>query len=312
VIAHWDEAESGRAEVGHLAGRWTDLGEAAGTRSVGVCRIEIDPKRWSTPAHLQTAEEEIFFVLAGTGLSWQDGKTYEVRAGDCLVHRAGKEAHTLRAGPDGLDVLAFGTRVRTEIGHLPRAGVAWVYRTWTEVGGGDHPWAREAAVGEPELPAPTARPPNIVNVDEVEPDEDDERSLAATAGSELTGLNHLVVGAGKINCPPHCHSAEEEIFVILDGEGELELTPAPAQREHGRRDERHAVRRGHVVSRPAGTGMAHAFRAGEGGLTLLAYGTRDRKDIAYYPRSNKIFFRGVGVMARLEHLTYLDGEESDH
>jgi hypothetical protein len=30
VIAHWDEAESGRAEAGHIAGEWTDLGVAAG------------------------------------------------------------------------------------------------------------------------------------------------------------------------------------------------------------------------------------------------------------------------------------------
>ena len=36
VIAHWDEAESGRAEAGHLAGEWTDLGVAAGTKTVGV------------------------------------------------------------------------------------------------------------------------------------------------------------------------------------------------------------------------------------------------------------------------------------
>ena len=34
--------------------------------------------------------------------------TYEVRAGDCLVHLGGEDAHTLVAGPDGLDVLAFG------------------------------------------------------------------------------------------------------------------------------------------------------------------------------------------------------------
>ena len=68
------------------------------------------------------------------------------------------------------------------------------------------------------------------------------------------------------------------------------------------------MRGGHVVSRPAGTGIAHAFRAGEGGLTYLAYGQRDRSDICFYPRSNKIFFRGVGLIARLEDLDYFDGE----
>ena len=59
-------------------------------------------------------------------MSWQDGKTYEVGEGDCIVHLAEGEAHTLRAGTDGLDVLAFGMRVWTELGYLPRAGVGWL------------------------------------------------------------------------------------------------------------------------------------------------------------------------------------------
>jgi uncharacterized cupin superfamily protein len=68
------------------------------------------------------------------------------------------------------------------------------------------------------------------------------------------------------------------------------------------------VRAGHVVARPAGTKVAHAFRAGENGLTFLAYGTREPNDIAYYPRSNKIYWRGVGLIGRVEHLDYDDGE----
>ena len=65
---------------------------------------------------------------------------------------------------------------------------------------------------------------------------------------------------------------------------------------------------GSTVARPAGTRVAHAFRAGPDGLTLLAYGTRDPNDIAYYPRSNKVYLRGVGVLARVEPLDYWDGE----
>jgi hypothetical protein len=45
-------------------------------------------------------------------------------------------------------------------------------------------------------------------------------------------------------------------------------------------------------------------------MTLLAYGQKIRNEILYYPRSNKIYFRGVGVMARLDHLAYEAGEES--
>jgi uncharacterized cupin superfamily protein len=63
-----------------------------------------------------------------------------------------------------------------------------------------------------------------------------------------------------------------------------------------------------VISRPAGTRIAHSLHAGPEGLTYLAYGTRESNDITYYPRSNKIFFRGVGLIARLRSLEYDDGE----
>jgi len=72
--------------------------------------------------------------------------------------------------------------------------------------------------------------------------------------------------------------------------------------------ETHPVRQGSVVSRPAGTRVPHSFRAGPTGLTYLAYGTKNPNDICWYPRSNKVFFRGLGVIARLELLDYFDGE----
>jgi uncharacterized cupin superfamily protein len=72
--------------------------------------------------------------------------------------------------------------------------------------------------------------------------------------------------------------------------------------------EEHSIRAGHVISRPPATRVGHSFVAGDDGLTYLVYGTRKPNDIIYYPRSNKIFFRGVGLIARLENLDYFDGE----
>ena len=314
-IVHWDDVEAGRAELGHLAGTWRDLGHAAGSVGIGVRRIEVDAGKWSTPLHRQTGEEEIFYVLDGSGISLQEEEAYEVRAGDCLVHLAGGKTHTLRAGDDGLDVLAFGTRSATEIGHLPRAGVAWLGRTWVDVGHGPYPWEREVEAGEPEVGEPTERPPSIVNLEDAPSEHEGRaRSLAEGAGSQLTGLNWAALEAGEEGAPPHCHSAEEEIFVVLEGEGTLHLWPAPqASRLYGAEvpQEEHPVRRGSVISRPAGTRIAHSLRAGPDGLTYLAYGTRDPNDIAYYPRSNKIFFRGAGLIARLDSLDYDDGEPAD-
>jgi uncharacterized cupin superfamily protein len=85
---------------------------------------------------------------------------------------------------------------------------------------------------------------------------------------------------------------------VLDGEGTLRLD-----------DEATPVRAGHVNSRPAGTGVSQVFSAGEGGLTFLAYGTRERGDVCYYPRSRKVLLSGVGVYVSAADLDYWDGED---
>lgn len=95
---------------------------------------------------------------------------------------------------------------------------------------------------------------------------------------------------------------------MLEGEGLLELWPSPQHARIGVQYEERPIRAGHVISRPAGTGIAHGLRAGAPGLTYLAYGTRVPDDTCYYPRSNKIAFRGLGLVARLEDLDYDDGE----
>ncbi|MBA3381747.1 MAG: cupin domain-containing protein [Actinobacteria bacterium] len=306
---------SSRGERGHIAGAWQSL-TARDSHAVGVKRIRVDPGMWSTPLHVEGAEEEIFYVLAGSGISVQsegeDPLAYEVGEGDCLVHLALENAHTLRAGDDGIDVLAFGQRTYAGgVTWLPRAGVAWLGDTWAPVGAeDDHPWAREAAAGPAEIAETSARPATIVNFQDVESVERDGatvgrrvRNLGRAAGSLRTGLRFSEVLPGKLSGPPHCHSAEEEIFVVLEGAGHLLLWEEGGIIEY-------SVRAGSVVARLAGTGVAHAFRGGEQGMTVLMYGTRDPNDICYYPRSGKVFFTGLGVVARLgEPLDYWDGED---
>jgi uncharacterized cupin superfamily protein len=317
VVVHWDEVPRHRVELEPLAATWTDLGTAAGSRGVGVKRIELGPGERPTPAHTHGAEEEIFFVLAGSGLSWQAGRTmtgelaepatHAIGPGDCLVHLPAGPAHTLVAGPDGLDVLAFGTRVRVEVGVLPRAGVAWLFPTWVEAGAGGHPWLREAAAGDLPLPEPSQRPQTIVALEDprVPRVEVRRRTVAAVglrlgvaAGSQAAGLNHVTIDPGMVAVPLHCHSAEEELFVVLDGEGVAIVG-----------EEEHPVRRGSVLARPPGSGIPHMLRAGATPLVYLAYGTREPNDIAYYPRSGNVYLRGVGVVGRLQPVDYWDGED---
>jgi uncharacterized cupin superfamily protein len=314
VITHWDDLEARRRERGHIGADWTSL-TGTGSVTVGVQRIRVDPGLWSTPLHLEGSEEEVFYVLSGAGTSvqWDGERTeaYEVGAGDCLVHLALEHAHTLQAGPGGLEVLAFGQRHYAANTLLPNAGVSWLGPTWVIAGAEeDHPWTREAAHGPPQVDGISPRPARVVNVEDVEGDERAgetvarrRRDLGKAAGSERTGIKLYETLRGKLATPPHCHSAEEEIFVVLDGEGELLLW------DDGGEPASQSVRRGSVVARPAGSGVAHAFRAGDEGLAFLAYGTREPNDIAYYPRSNKLFFRGVNLAARLDRVDYWDGED---
>ena len=310
MISHWDEVEGVRREKGPMAGTWQPLGNAAGATDIGVNRIRIDPGMLSTPPHSHNRAEEIFFVLSGSGLSWQDEEVCDVRAGDTIVHLANREEHTLRGGPDGLEVLAFGTRHAPEYGWLPRSRSVRMGYVWME-GRTDDPWDIEADAGELEFGEPGERPGNVVAFDDIPFDEDGDKLLGESAGSQRSGLNWIRRAPGRRGSPPHCHSLESEAFVVLDGAGTFELWPTPMRAERGATRESHELRPGHVVARPGGTRIAHSIVAGPDGITYLAYGTREPNDICYYPRSNKIYFRGVGLMTRLEHLSYDDGEPDD-
>jgi uncharacterized cupin superfamily protein len=313
VIAHWDDVEGERVDKGPLGFKTYDLGEAAGTKNTGVTRARVDPGKQSSPVHIELDEEEIFYVLGGSGLSWQDGEVYEVGPGDCVVHPVGEETHTMIGGPDGLDLLIFGERTDATLTYLPRAKVVRMGVT-LDVSPGPHPWDREAEAGDLDLPAPSPRRANISNIGTPETEEGGAwAELGALGGSVRSGLNWIRLDAGRRGPPPHCHSAEEEIFVVLEGEGVLELWPTPeTERLHGKFEyQEHPLRRGHVIARPPGTRIAHSIKAGDSGLTYLVYGTRDTNDVCYYPRSNKIFWRGVGLIARLEPLSYNDGEPED-
>ncbi len=311
-IARLDEGRRREVELGHLRSVWTYVGEAAGSVRVGVRRIEVPVGGWSTPAHEHGLDEEIFYVLSGRGLSWQDGEVCEVRAGDCIVYLARGGAHTMHA-LEPLDVLAFGERHEDESVGFPRLGMSYVGARLVSslpgaIDGAPTQFVLESGLGAPPLPPGAGagpRPPTVVNLQDVEAVTVERprvartrRNLGRAAGSVTTGIQHVQVFPGKESAPAHCHSLEEEIFVILDGDGVVVLG-----------EEETPVDAGHVIARPAGTGVAHVFRAGGAGLTYLAYGMRDPADVCYYPRSNKVAFRGIGVIARLERLDYWDGED---
>jgi uncharacterized cupin superfamily protein len=303
-VIHVDDVEESQIAKGHLAYGRRRLAAAGGAQLIGASRYVVPPGAVMMPAHTHSDEEEIAYVLAGGGLLWLDGRTYEVTAGDCVVFPIQGPAHTLIAGDVGLTVLVFGEGSLTNITYLPRSKSWWLGSRWLPAEG-PNPFKLEIDLGPLELPAePEAeRPPTVVSLIEapleveVRPGYDiAERDLARAAGSVRSGLRHDILGPGTLSCPPHWHTTEEELFYVLDGDGEVVLG-----------EDRHPLRPGSVVVRPPNSKVAHSLRAGAGGLTYLAYGTRVPSDVCFYPRSGKANIGGMTF--RLEATDYWEGEE---
>src|ERR1700754_847502 len=248
-IAHWDEVEGHRRAKGEMAATWQRLGATAGAKGVALNRVRVEPGMLPTPPHSHGASEELYYVLGGSGLAWQDGNVCEVRPGTCVVQRADELEHTFRAGSDGLDFLVFATQHPTELGWLPRSRGRRFGCQW---GGArpDDPGDVEAALEPLEMGEPGKAPPNVVHLDEAEAHEEEGetwKALADRSTSVEAGLGWSTIHPGRIASPPHCHSEEEEIFVLLEGGATLELWPSPMAEAGGARREDVPVRAGHVV-----------------------------------------------------------------
>jgi uncharacterized cupin superfamily protein len=287
AVIRSDEVAARAVSVGDIAFARKRLGKAAGSARIGASHYVVDSGARQMPVHVHGDEEEIFFVLAGTGLSWQTDSATAVTAGDVIVHRPGAAAHTFLAGADRLELLAFGSGSDTSITWLPRAKVMWCGPRWVPLES-PHPFKAEAAAGPLPRPEPGPRPGNVVALEHV-PTRDwhgaEVRALGHAAGAAQAGLNHVRLPPGGTGAPLHCHALEEELFLILEGSGTLMLG-----------DREHPVRAGDVVARPPSTGVGHSLRAGDKGLTYLVYGTRVPGDSVYYPKVGKIRLRGLGVV----------------
>ena len=312
MIAHWDEVDSGRGETGHLGGVWSNLGTAARDQDG---RAEADPRRSGEVVDaLSPADSRRGDLLRPRWLGHLPaGRREPSRSARATASSTcGRRAHALRAGDEGLDVLAFGTRGSTEIGHLPRAGVAWIGGTWTRrrrrrpsLGTGGR-GRRAGGAGARRAPGERRQRRG-------------RRGRPRRRELEAAGAGRRIRADGA-QLGPSCRPGEEGRVAAppLGGRGDLRRARGRrARSSSGRRRsapatarvyEEQPLRAGSVVSRPASSGIAHSFRAGDAGLVFLAYGTRNANDVCYYPRSNKIYFRGLGLVARLESLDYDDGE----
>lgn len=105
-----------------------------------------------------------------------------------------------------------------------------------------------------------------------------DASFGALLGLKDLGISYNEVPSGKSGCPFHNHHVEEELFVIIDGEGEYRFG-----------SERFAVAKGDVLGAPAGgQETAHQLiNTGPGVLIYLVISTKAQTEIVEYPDSGK-------------------------
>jgi uncharacterized cupin superfamily protein len=113
----------------------------------------------------------------------------------------------------------------------------------------------------------------------------DHADIGRRIGARKLGYNLTVIDPGKAAYPAHSHRINEEMFLILEGVGELRLG-----------EERYPVRGGDIIAcPPGGPETAHQIRNTEDfPLKVLSVSTAEPVDIVDYPDSNKT---GFGVMA---------------
>jgi uncharacterized cupin superfamily protein len=132
---------------------------------------------------------------------------------------------------------------------------------------------------------PMAKP--ILNLDDVVFDDVEENGLytssrgtiGARIGARRLGYNLTVLPPGKAQCPFHCHHGEEEMFFILEGEGELRFG-----------DQRYPIRARDVIAcPPGGPDVAHQIiNTGPATMRYLAISTMAELEACEYPDSQKI------------------------
>ena len=121
-----------------------------------------------------------------------------------------------------------------------------------------------------------------------------------TAASKL-GASFDIVAPGQLSCPYHFHHAQEEMFVILQGEGTLRVA-----------GERLPIRAGDVITIPAGPDSPpHIINTSGAPLHYLSISTMEKPEVCEYPDSGKVgaFAPGLRLLQKREAgLDYWDGE----
>jgi uncharacterized cupin superfamily protein len=158
----------------------------------------------------------------------------------------------------------------------------------------------------------------IINLDEVDFDDIEDNGyftsrrarFSGHIGAKKLGYNLTELPPGKAQCPFHSHHGEEEMFLILEGQGELRFG-----------DQRYPIRQHDVIACPTGgVEVAHQIiNTGTTTMRYLALSNIVEIETCEYPDSGKINIsadrpggKGLHKMFRAENtVEYYDRESNE-
>lgn len=115
------------------------------------------------------------------------------------------------------------------------------------------------------------------------------------------GAGFDILAPGKRSCPYHFHHAQEELFVIIEGQGTLRVA-----------GEMLPVSAGDVLFVPPGPQYPHQIiNTSDAPLKYLSISTQERPEICEYPDSGKYmaYSKGLRAVQRgAASVDYWDGE----
>ncbi len=101
--------------------------------------------------------------------------------------------------------------------------------------------------------------------------------LGAQLGMTQMGCSLVELEPGKRAWPYHLHYAQEELFVIIEGQGALRYD-----------GQEYAIRQGDVFFAGTGPGTAHQIiNSSDATLKYLAFSSMESPEICFYPDSEK-------------------------
>ncbi|WP_373047734.1 cupin domain-containing protein [Vulgatibacter sp.] len=127
--------------------------------------------------------------------------------------------------------------------------------------------------------------------------------IAPRLGAKKLGYNLTVIAPGKAAFPFHNHWVKEELFLVLEGEGEVRIG-----------SERYPLRQGDVLAcPPGGKETAHQIvNTSQAELKIFAVSSEAQAELVEYPDTGKFGFLAQGPAGpdgEPRHLRFVSREE---